>query len=249
MTRLLNRSALLIATGAVLCGCTTMDKVTQVNPELVKNKTWVLMSMNGQPVKNDARVTIEFRPSLPDQGRISGRAQCNNYFGGYRVADNKIIFSSIGSTRMACPMDLMDREKQYLDAFPKVDYLGIQGNELTLKRKAGDLKLTYAAETGVISGELMTKKGHFPAGSEIIIKLQDANLGDQPEGVIGIERVRLGRDVSDGFKYTVNYAPQLVKPGRDYEISAQVLHRGKLLYTTKMKPSVQLNSMTMQDNQ
>ncbi|OED43748.1 hypothetical protein ACH42_09320 [Endozoicomonas sp. (ex Bugula neritina AB1)] len=245
MTRLLNRSVLLVAAGAVLCGCSAMNKQTQVDPELVKNKTWVLMSMNGQSASSESRVTIEFRPSLPDQGRISGRAQCNNYFGGYRVADNKITFSSLGSTKMACPTNLMDKEKQYLDAFPMVDSLNIQDNELTLKQRNGSMNLTYVAETSVVSGELVTKKGYFPAGSEIIIKLQDNSMGGQPEGVIGIERVRLGRDISVGFKYTVNYAPQLVKPGRNYELSAQVLQRGKLLYTTKLNPSVRLNSAVM----
>ena len=245
MTRFLNRSVMIIATGAVLCGCSSTDKLTKVDPELVKDKTWVLMSMNGESTVNDPRVTIEFRPSLPEQGRISGRSQCNNYFGGYRVADNKINFSSMGATRMACPMNRMDKEKQYLDAFPKVDYLKISGNELMLKQKKGELMLSYAAESGVVSGEVMTRNGHFPAGSEIIIKLQDSSMVDQPEGVIGIERVRLGRDISEGFKYSINYAPQLVKPGRDYELSAQVLQRGRLLYVTKMKPTVQLHSEMM----
>ena len=245
MTRFLNRSVIVIAAGAVLYGCGTMDKLTQVDPELVKDKTWVLMSMNGQPTINDPRVTIEFRPSLPEQGRISGRAQCNNYFGGYRVTDNKIMFSSMGATRMTCPMNRIDKEKQYLEAFPLIDYLTISDNELALKQKKGDLILTYAAEIGVVSGEIVTRRGYFPAGSEIIIKLQDSSMSDQPEGVIGIERVRLGRDVSDGFKYVVNYAPQLVKPGRDYELSAKVLQRGRLLYSSKMKPTVQLRSEMM----
>ena len=247
MTRSITGSVLVIAAGAVLCGCSTTDKLTQIDPEVVKNKTWVLMSMNGQPAVNDSRTTIEFRPSLPDQGRISGRAQCNNYFGGYRVADNKLSFSSIGATRMACPMNLMDKEKQYIEAFPKVDYISIKGDEMILSQKQGGLMLSYAAETGVVSGEIVTSTGYFPAGSEIIIKLQDSSMNDEPEGVIGVERVRLGRDVEEGFKYQVNYAPQLVKQERDYELSAQVLQRGRLLYVTKMKPMVKLRSEEMKN--
>ena len=238
MTRFLKHSVLAVAAGAVLSGCSTTEKLTKLEPDLVQNKTWVLIAMDGKSVAGDSRVTIEFRPSLPDQGRISGRAQCNNYFGGYRIADGKITFSSLGSTRMACPMPLMDLEKQYLQSFPNMNDIESGGNELTLLDKQSESKLTYAAETGVIRGEIIPASGRFPAGSEIIIRLQDSNTGDRPEGVIGEERIRLGRDIDEGFSYSVNYAPQLVKPGRDYELAVQVLQRGRLLYTTRMKPVV-----------
>ena len=245
MKRFLNRSATLLAAGAILAGCSSMNTLTGIDPGQVNNKTWVLTSINDNPVVTGSRVTMEIQPSMPDQGRISGQAPCNKYFGGYRIANNEISFTPPGATRMMCPTPIMKQESMFLKALPNLNKIEFATDELTLKNSKGNEVLHFAAESAKVRGQITPSSGTLPAGSEIIVKLQEAGTDDGVTGVIGVKRTRLGRDVEGAFDYSVNYAPQLVKPGREYEITARVLHRGNLLYTTRMKPSVSLKSMPL----
>ena len=60
---------------------------------------------------------------------VSGRTNCNRFFGKYEKQDGKLEFGNLGMTRMACP------DMQYEDAFVKmlddVDRFEIKGSELT----------------------------------------------------------------------------------------------------------------------
>ena len=243
MTNVLTRSASLLAAGAMLAGCSSIDTLTGIDSSIVDNKTWVLTSINDKPVVAGSRVTMEIQPSMPDQGRISGQGPCNKYFGGYRIASNKISFTPLGATKMMCPTPIMKQEDMFLMAFPNLDKIEFAPNELTLKSSKGHEVLHFASESAKVEGQIRPSSGTLPAGSEVIIKLQEAGMDDGSTGVLGVKRTRLGRDVEGAFDYTVHYAPQLVKPGKEYEITAQILHRGNLLYTTRMKPSVPLKPM------
>ena len=59
---------------------------------------------------------------------MSGRTNCNRFFGRYELKGQKLEFENLGMTRMACP------EMQYEDAFVKmldeVDRYEIKGSEL-----------------------------------------------------------------------------------------------------------------------
>ena len=61
---------------------------------------------------------------------VSGRTNCNRFFGKYELKGQKLEFGNLGMTRMACP------EMQYEDAFVKmldeVDGYEIKGAELKL---------------------------------------------------------------------------------------------------------------------
>ena len=61
---------------------------------------------------------------------MSGRTNCNRFFGKYELKGQKLEFENLGMTRMACP------EMQYEDAFVKmldeVDGYEIKGAELKL---------------------------------------------------------------------------------------------------------------------
>ena len=61
---------------------------------------------------------------------MSGRTNCNRFFGKYELKGQKLEFGNLGMTRMACP------DMQYEDAFVKmldeVDRFEIKGAELTL---------------------------------------------------------------------------------------------------------------------
>ena len=61
---------------------------------------------------------------------VSGRTNCNRFFGKYEKQDGKLEFGNLGMTRMACP------DMQYEDAFVRmldeVDRYEIVGSELKL---------------------------------------------------------------------------------------------------------------------
>ncbi|WBA88334.1 META domain-containing protein [Endozoicomonas sp. GU-1] len=238
MKRLIHSCIVLVA-GAALFGCSS-HKLTSVEPRLVENKTWVLTTMNGQPASGP-RVTMELRPATALDGRIGGQAPCNRYFGNYQVASHKIHFTSMGSNRMACPPPLMTSEAEYLAMFPKLDNITIKEHGLVLNSASGDQELTYVTESANVSGQITASEGTFAPGSEIIVVLQDSAMPDDPAGIIGIERIRVGRAV-DVVDYVVHYAPELVNPGSNYELLAEVIQNGQVMFATAVKPSVQLKT-------
>lgn len=97
----------------------------------LEGTTWKLAKMEAIPAKAvDAEAdffTLQF--SAADT-LVSGRTNCNRFFGKYEKQDGKLEFGNLGMTRMACP------DMQYEDAFVKmldeVDRFEIKGAELTL---------------------------------------------------------------------------------------------------------------------
>jgi len=215
--------------------------LTGIEPQLVENKIWVLTSMNGQAASGP-RVTMELRPATAQDGRIGGQAQCNRYFGSYQIADNKINFTPMGGGRAACPAPFMTNEAEYLATFPKLDNVTFKGHGLTLSSSSSsEPQLTFVSESAAISGQIAVTQGSFNPGSEIIVALQDSSRPDDPAGIIGIERIQVGRNV-DAVDYTVKYAPELVDPNATYEIIAEVVENGQVVFFSADKPPVSLRS-------
>ena len=96
----------------------------------LEGTTWKLAKMEAIPAKAvDAEAdffTLQF--SAADT-LVSGRTNCNRFFGRYELKGKKLEFENMGMTRMACP------DMQYEDAFVKmlddVDRFEIKGSELT----------------------------------------------------------------------------------------------------------------------
>ena len=81
----------------------------------LEGTTWKLAKMEAIPAKAvDAEAdffTLQF--SAADT-LVSGRTNCNRFFGKYELKGQKLEFENLGMTRMACP------EMQYEDAFVKM---------------------------------------------------------------------------------------------------------------------------------
>ena len=97
----------------------------------LEGTTWKLAKMEAIPAKAvDAEAdffTLQF--SAADT-LVSGRTNCNRFFGKYELKGKELELKNLGMTRMACP------DMQYEDAFVKmldeVDRFEIKGAELTL---------------------------------------------------------------------------------------------------------------------
>jgi heat shock protein HslJ len=73
---------------------------------------WHLVGLEGQ--RAPAPLSINFTTD----GKVSGKAPCNRYFGSYSGELPALTLSALGSTRMAC--DALDVESVYFEALGAV---------------------------------------------------------------------------------------------------------------------------------
>jgi heat shock protein HslJ len=67
-----------------------------------------------------------------NEGKISGNAGCNNYFGTYRADGNSLTFSEISFTEMFCGDGLMAEESAFLAALQEAATYKITGGSLQI---------------------------------------------------------------------------------------------------------------------
>ncbi len=97
----------------MLGGCATAPAGRQF-----ANVAWRAADINGVPVSPNAPITMEVQGG----GQVSGSAGCNRYSGTYRwLSKEGIKFSTISTTRMACPDDVMDQERRFLSILAAVE--------------------------------------------------------------------------------------------------------------------------------
>lgn len=95
----------------------------------LENTQWKLQRAEGIPtrtIESEAeRFTLRFEART-----VSGRADCNLFFGDYTTDGSRIEFGQLGMTRMACPD--MDSENRFAELLGAADRYEIRGNRLTL---------------------------------------------------------------------------------------------------------------------
>jgi heat shock protein HslJ len=113
-----------------LAGCSSTNP-----PEELTSTRWVLVSYldkndNPAPVPPPITATIMFHKD----GRVSGNAGCNDYFGTYRVDGGLITIGQLRPTEKYCPSpeELMDFDQQYRSLLTETTRYNIDGDELTL---------------------------------------------------------------------------------------------------------------------
>lgn len=121
------------------CGPTQNKSIMETqNPtsdNAITNSYWKLETLEGKDVSSSAlkanKEEIGF--SLNEkENRITGFAGCNNFFGTYKLEEgNRISFSALGATKMACP-DKAFNESEFLEIFGMVDNYRITGDRLEL---------------------------------------------------------------------------------------------------------------------
>ena len=118
-------AAMLLAAG---CASVPPPASTSVALDLLEGTAWQAEEVEGTGVLDRVPSTLAF-----DAGqKISGRAGCNHYFGTYEQAGDAVTIKPAGSTRMACPPDVMDQEGKFLSAL---------GAAKTARRQDGRLLL------------------------------------------------------------------------------------------------------------
>ncbi|QYK40519.1 MAG: META domain-containing protein [Paracoccaceae bacterium] len=97
------------------------------DPQDLLRGVWRVLHVDGDEVPGGADVTMEFA-----EGRVAGRSGCNRYMAGIEVTGESLRFTQAAGTMMACPPDVMTRERAFLDALSAIDRFEIDGNGVLL---------------------------------------------------------------------------------------------------------------------
>ena len=99
-----------VVDGRKLAGCGG-DPAT-----LLHGREWVVAEINGKGVVDRSRATLNFGVD----GRVAGRASCNNFTAQYTLTGETLTVSKAAGTMMACEPALMAQERLFLDVLQNV---------------------------------------------------------------------------------------------------------------------------------
>jgi heat shock protein HslJ len=103
----------------------------------LEGTSWRAEEIDGAGVVEGVQATLIF-----DAGqKVAGLASCNRYFGTYRQTDDTLEIKPGGTTRMACPMVVMDQETIFLTALGAVRKARREGDTLNLLDDDGRVRM------------------------------------------------------------------------------------------------------------
>lgn len=99
----------------------------------ISDVRWRLVELMGKPVDSTINNREPFLLLNAEEQRVNANAGCNNIMGTYELMEgNRIRFSRMASTQMACPD--MEIEDQLLKVLETVDNYAISEGQLSLNR-------------------------------------------------------------------------------------------------------------------
>ncbi|SCC62560.1 Heat shock protein HslJ [Chitinophaga costaii] len=118
---------------------TKASRATSANPSLLYGTDWKLVSLQGEAIDTAG---LRKRPGLrfdKAEHRVSGNGGCNSIGGSFTVTGDKLHFSPMISTKMACPA--MDVENKFLQALAQVTRFDVSEGRLELLNEQGSLAI------------------------------------------------------------------------------------------------------------
>jgi len=102
---------------------------------MVENTKWVISILEGEAVTSKEQNGKEIHFTLNSENKqVTGFSGCNTFMGTYTLKEgNRISFSKMASTRMACPEGDFN-EQQFLSIFETADNFTIVGHTLALNK-------------------------------------------------------------------------------------------------------------------
>ena len=111
----------------------------------LRGTNWRLVSVSDKPVTAPADTQrIAHMILQTDSKSVVGSGGCNRMFGVYELNGEKLRFSGVGSTKMACPTG-MDTESAFLQALLKVARWRISARQLELSDSSGVVLARFQA--------------------------------------------------------------------------------------------------------
>ena len=145
---------LAIVTVSCLSGCKSAGRAGEMpagkqveihagNFERIAGMQWFLKSMKADGQDYALTGEIPFIQFAPD-GKVSGFASINRYFGSVQVSSKgHVAWSNLGSTRMAGPENLMKQEDAFLKALTRTERLSVEGINLYALTADGQTELVF----------------------------------------------------------------------------------------------------------
>jgi heat shock protein HslJ len=96
---------------------------------------WRPISIAGESMPEDSGMSVSFE----EDGSIKGHGGCNGFFGSLELKDGELVVGPLGSTRMACPEPIMQREFAFLQAIQNMEEYRASGDSLKILDGAGSL--------------------------------------------------------------------------------------------------------------
>lgn len=138
------------AAGLTLAACAgTPPQPTADNGAALTASRWELTRWTGHTVPhgdNGEPVILNFAQEK-GQGRVSGRAGCNQFSAPYSVrGPGQLTIVQAVTTRMACPAPAMQFEADFLDKLQAVNQYSIDGQQMEMKTLDGQTLSFHARE-------------------------------------------------------------------------------------------------------
>lgn len=107
---------------------------------------WLAEDIGGGGVVDRIQTVLD----IAADGRVTGSGGCNRIVGQARIEGAAIAFSQMASTRMACPLAVMDQEAKFLAALGQVSRWRIDEprRKLILEDATGKVLVVLARHAG-----------------------------------------------------------------------------------------------------
>lgn len=210
----------------------TMDLQDKLFPS-----TWVATEIAGTPVITASKVTLSFDGA----GRVSGRGGCNSYAGTATLQGDRLTFSPLAATRMACLDNAIGtQETAYFDALNGVQRVVFTPGgtlELHAENAAKPTRFTPDSDVSRLTGTVTYRQRiALPPGATLQIRVEDVSLADAPATVIAAKDIAVAGQVPLPFEIDVD--PAKVTPRHTYALRATIVHEGRMLFTTDTRHTV-----------
>jgi heat shock protein HslJ len=110
----------------------------------LRSTDWKLVALGDKPVTPTDTARAAHITLQPDSKQVAGSGGCNRLFGVYELNGQKLRFSGVGSTKMACK-DGMDTESEFLKSLLRVAGWRINSQQLELTDSAGVVLARFEA--------------------------------------------------------------------------------------------------------
>ena len=116
------------------------DSIVTTEEQLL-DVAWRPTHLGEMTLEESTPMRLQFNP----RGQMGGHAGCNRYFGSYEFRESGLVFSMVGSTRMACEEPASSIEIAYLEALNQVAAAARSENRLALRSADGDALARFVA--------------------------------------------------------------------------------------------------------
>jgi len=188
--------ALVISLIVILAGCARARPPAPAPDAALVGTAWTVERIE-ELVASRATTTVRF-----EEGRVSGRAGCNQYSGYLQAAGDALRVSETRTTRMACPPPVMEQETRFLAALAAVRTARREGDRALLLDETGRVRLVLVPPAPAGAAGAPRRARLYECADGPALAITDLE-GDAVETWLSDGRHRLPRvPAASGARYT-----------------------------------------------